>query len=307
METQLAGFRRRRRVRRGVKLSLAALLAALLFTLPVLFPRSTGRQKSVPATGVYLVDHNGRQIPLDTGTSPIDHTHLIDPSTLRYDLPESPAAPVIHTLVVPRGHTFALTLSDGTVIRVNSGSSLAYPAYFLPQRERSVELIYGELFLEVAPDEHCPFLVRTPLSDTKVLGTRFNVQVRPGEHSNITLVQGSVAVKPAGADWSSGIQLYPGENAEVSPDRISVQKVDVRNYTAWIDGYYYFDRKTVNEILEEICMVYDYRIGDPIPSQDPIRFWFDKDEDIHQVIVRLCKLAGVEVQLKGNVIVLKDN
>ncbi len=58
---------------------------------------------------------------------------------------------VYNTISVPRGSKIAsLTLSDGTVVYLNTASSLKYPVTFVGN-ERRVE-ITGEVYFEVAKD-----------------------------------------------------------------------------------------------------------------------------------------------------------
>ena len=52
-------------------------------------------------------------------------------------------------LFLPRGGEYRLVLSDGTSVRLNSGSILRYPVSF-SGKERTVELS-GEAFLKLPP------------------------------------------------------------------------------------------------------------------------------------------------------------
>ena len=49
---------------------------------------------------------------------------------------------------IPYGQTFTVTLSDGTKVSMNAGSSLKYPVQFIDGHNREVAL-EGEAFFEV--------------------------------------------------------------------------------------------------------------------------------------------------------------
>ncbi|MCD8185702.1 MAG: FecR family protein [Rikenellaceae bacterium] len=307
VERRLTAFRRQRKSEktRRLRLGAAAGLTGMAIALTLLTqPRPTAVHFS-GMHSVYVVDDSGNRIELEQIPRIIGHTELIGDHTLQYNLPENLAVPARYTLVVPEENDFRLSLSDGTVVHIRAGSNLEYPAYFLPDADRGVEIHYGEFFLEVARDDSSPFVVSTPVSVTQVLGTRFRVRSHPDRPSQITLVQGSVRVKNREQDWSGGVRLTPGQNATVTGEQITVGQVDILDYISWVEGYYYFDRKTVKEILDRICSDYGYRLEGTITNQDPIRFWFEKSEDIEQVIFQLCELAHVEVEITDNLIVVR--
>ena len=79
-----------------------------------------------------------------------------------------------HTLRVPKGAEYKLTLNDGTVVWLNSESELRYPTSFVGEK-REVFLT-GEGYFSVAYDEKQPFIVVSSDIYTKVYGTEFNVR-----------------------------------------------------------------------------------------------------------------------------------
>ena len=104
---------------------------------------------------------------------------------------------VFNKVTVPRGGEFKLTLSDGTVVHLNSETVLSYPVRFAGDT-REVEL-HGEAYFEVAKDAARPFIVKTSHYNIEVLGTRFNVADYDNDMSvHTTLVEGKVAVSGPG-------------------------------------------------------------------------------------------------------------
>ncbi|RAK01992.1 FecR family protein [Larkinella arboricola] len=86
-----------------------------------------------------------------------------------------------------------LVLSDQSVVTLQPGSTLRYPATFASEK-REVTLI-GEAFFEVEKNPHQPFLVYSHDLITKVLGTSFRIKANPGDRNVQVAVQtGRVSV-----------------------------------------------------------------------------------------------------------------
>lgn len=130
--------------------------------------------------------------------------------TLYFTLPETEKTPEINwlTFSTKPGVKSSVTLSDGSVVRLNAGSSIRYVQNFVGET-REVYLD-GEAFFEVAHDTIKPFIVHTKDISTKALGTSFNIHAGAGEKIAISLVTGKVEVKsqqvPEFLDY-----LIPGE------------------------------------------------------------------------------------------------
>ncbi len=105
-----------------------------------------------------------------------------------------------NTLHNPYGSKVAaITLSDGSKIWLNAGTTLSFPVAF-SGNERKVT-IDGEAYFDIAPNNTKPFKVMKKDLEIQVLGTRFNVHAYDEEkHQAVTLLQGSVKVmKGAGS------------------------------------------------------------------------------------------------------------
>ena len=90
-------------------------------------------------------------------------------------------------ITVPFGQMSQLTLSDGTKIWLNSGTTIRYPERFAEKRrEISVE---GEAYFEVTKLPNKPFTINTAEMKVEVLGTSFNLSAyREDATSSVTLV-----------------------------------------------------------------------------------------------------------------------
>ena len=164
--------------------------------------------------------------------------------------------PVISVLDVPRGEWYSLVLADGTRVRVNALSKLEFPLSFDGQAERRVKLS-GEAFFEVAKDGTCPFRVETRRQTITVTGTAFNVTAYADMADRTTLCEGSVEVM---TNQGKQLTLVPGQQLVVDEaGQVQVREVDVTIFTAWMDGVYYFDGKTLEEVFLELGRWFDVR------------------------------------------------
>ena len=151
---------------------------------------------------------------------------------------------VYNTLIVPYGKRSEVQLSDGTLVWLNSGSRLVYPAVFADDK-REVYL-EGEAIFEVTHDRQRPFKVLSEGQEIEVLGTVFNVSSYLDEESiNTVLKSGSVRISYGERTVLSGrdkLRILPGTMASYdrSTKSISSREVDVDQYFSWRDGVLIF-------------------------------------------------------------------
>lgn len=90
------------------------------------------------------------------------------------------------------GMTTSLTLPDGTIVYLNSESSLSYPSRFNGDFRKVT--LSGEAYFEVAKDPEKKFILSTThQSQIEVLGTCFNVEAYEQNTEVITtLIEGKV-------------------------------------------------------------------------------------------------------------------
>ncbi|WP_162340748.1 FecR family protein [Cyclobacterium salsum] len=113
-----------------------------------------------------------------------------------------------------------LTLSDGSLVILNSGSELRYIKNFEKGR-REVHL-KGEAFFSVARDSMRPFIVHSRETTTIALGTSFNVKAYEGETLDVSLLTGKVAIKRDGE--AEEVRLVPGEALKIGTEKEQLEK-----------------------------------------------------------------------------------
>lgn len=168
---------------------------------------------------------------------------------------------VYHTLKVPYGKRFRLTLSDGTVASLNSGTTFRYPEQFGRNGNRNVYLT-GEAFFEVAKDQQHPFIVNANQVAIKVLGTKFNVSAYPENPTvNSTLIEGSIQMYEV-ADQSNLVLLQPNQMAtwQNNSKKMITKEVDPAFYAAWTKGELAFKDMPFSTIAKIIQRTYDVAI-----------------------------------------------
>jgi ferric-dicitrate binding protein FerR (iron transport regulator) len=229
---------------------------------------------------------------------------LIQTDSAKLEYTESIEKVETHLLSTPRGKTFEVVLGDGSKIWLNADSRLEYPSCFVG--DRRVVKLYGEAYFQISKDEKRPFIVETDGLQTIVLGTEFNVRNYKKENSHVTLIEGSVKVNNTANEYS--VVLSPGENARVMEDgSLGVQKVDVDTYIYWRDGYFYFDNRTLAEIMQDIGRWYNVNVvfDDARVMDYKLRYFCKRDEGIEKAVERLQYLKKAQVSLEGNTVYIR--
>lgn len=159
---------------------------------------------------------------------------------------------LFNTLNVPRKGTYKLILSDGSIVWLNSESSVRYPVDFKGNERRVY--VTGETFFEVAKDKNKPFRVVSGDMTVEALGTQFNVNAYQNEpFASATLVEGSVIVSK-GADK---IILKPSQQAMVTATDLKMTGADVEEVMAWKNNQFKFINTSIAAIMRQVERWYD--------------------------------------------------
>ncbi|NOY60516.1 MAG: hypothetical protein GXO75_16520, partial [Calditrichaeota bacterium] len=134
---------------------------------------------------------------------------------------------------VPNGRRASVTLSDGSVVKINSGSTLRFLRSF-PDSVRQI-FLNGEAFFAVQKDGR-PFIVQTANALITVLGTKFNVRSRDSL-TRVRVYRGQVKLARILND-SNFVVLTKGRESEVFADRepIPPRNIKINTLPGWING-----------------------------------------------------------------------
>ncbi len=166
-----------------------------------------------------------------------------------------------------------VTLSDGSTVWLNAGSSLRYPSVFTGTA-REVEMA-GEASFSITPNARQPFIAKTNDLQVLVLGTLFNINAY-NENIVTTLVSGKIAVSlPGGHHDLPGRQhddqqaqqipeqpLIPGQQAIYNSrtGSLTINTVDPQYTLAWQHGQLAFSNMPLSDLLQQLGRLYNYEI-----------------------------------------------
>jgi transmembrane sensor len=162
-------------------------------------------------------------------------------------------------LSTPTGQRGSFTLSDGTRVELNANTSITVQN---GRSERRVHLANGEAFFVVSKDKERPFIVDTPAGSVRVTGTIFNVLTEAASQLEVTVVEGSVQVRPddlGGVPSGGPTDLVAGgvltsENGSVSIT--TLQPADIDDALAWRRGQIVCKAMPVSEALARFAHYY---------------------------------------------------
>lgn len=203
-------------------------------------------------TGAILTLSNGKVINLDTagnglvteGFEKQDDLLTVSPDqqTVQYAILEA-----------PRGRTISAKLPDGTLVWLNSASSIRFPVSFTgASREVTVT---GESYFEVAKDPVHPFVVQTRSDRIEVLGTHFNINAYDDEDFvKTTLLEGKVKVNDKNG---REVMLVPEEQYENG----KVRRVITTDVVAWKNGFVAVRNADVKILMKQLSKWYDIQVS----------------------------------------------
>ena len=183
------------------------------------------------------------------------------------------------SLTTDHGEIQEITLPDGSMVTLNSGSTLTWPDEFSKNR---VVTLTGEALFNVTADRKHKFIVRTEELQITVHGTIFDVCDYPEDgRATVTLCKGSVAVKRS-EERVQAATLSPDQTYTYDKESgaVTVKVIDAAEATLWTGGHIYIKSQT----LEQAARMVERRFG------VNIHFLTDK----HQETVLTAKFANGE-------------
>ncbi len=208
-----------------------------------------------------------------------------------------------NSVSIPSGERFAVVLSDGTRVFLNSNSYIRYPVSFGKEsREVTLE---GRAYFDVQKSD-VPFIVTTSDMKVEVLGTSFDVESkREATSSSVILVEGSVKVL---ADGQSKI-ISPNEMLSINRihRNISVSNVDSKSMTLWKDGILVLKEQSIDSMLESLCSWYGVEIinNSTVSKREKFNGKFDR-ENIEAAMKTIALSAKVRYKIENGILIIED-
>jgi transmembrane sensor len=149
------------------------------------------------------------------------------------------------------------SLPEGSYVKLSSNSSISYTEEF-GEQNREI-FLKGEGFFSVKKSKH-PFLIQTENAEVKVTGTQFYVLA----NENVTRIY----VKEGKVNYFSknpvdaGREIARGQIGIVSKHKNAGKPVNVNPELAvdWMNGKFDYERKPLDEIINELEVYYDVKI-----------------------------------------------
>lgn len=182
----------------------------------------------------------------------------------------STISPELSRYLTRIGEQKQITLTDGTRIAMNTGTSMLVE---MDENTRRVILERGEAFFEVAKDPQRPFTVELEDHAVTVLGTRFNIRVTPTDYT-LALVEGAVALhkdhesvmpdapilsgpekRPVKADAERQYRVFAGSVVQYNQkQRLLLVQTDpgIDSYQNWRNGILRFDAVPLKTLVKEL-------------------------------------------------------
>lgn len=147
------------------------------------------------------------------------------------------------------GQWQTLQLADGSTLTLNgtSAANLHFDAW-----QRRIELLQGEILVDVAHDSTRAFIVQTPQGTLRALGTRFVVK-REGDVTVLSMLQSRVAAQSANAQQT--LEVDAGSQARMSSNSVRLAgTIDPASINeAWRRHQLVVENRPLPDVLDEIA------------------------------------------------------
>lgn len=238
----------------------------------------------------------------------------------------------LQQLTAKQGAIRKVILKDGTIVWLNSGTTLKYGNDF-GKTTRTVYL-EGEAFFEIAPgNKKVPFIVNAKNYIIRDIGTRFNLKAYTDDpFFETSVVSGEVSIenkehkdntdlnriyikqKQALRIWTksrpseNGLKALPVKNYnEIQITQFTPDKED--SYTGWKDNLLVFDGITLQEISRVLERKYNVEINISGTDLQNIKYSgsFKNVKSIEKVLAIIIENTPITYSISGDSITINRN
>ena len=211
---------------------------------------------------------------------------------------------------VPFGKKETVTLSDGTVLHLNSGSRLTYPSVF--SGDSRIVFMDGEAYLDVAKDPEHPFIIKSQSIDIKVLGTSFNFKNFAQERTaELLLMEGSVEASVSIPNDTRTVRLRPGDKMQYNRENgnLDIARFNPKGYKAFYEdnSLHFFDMEMA-DIAQELSRRFNCEIVVLDEELASRRYFsiFTNNETLDQILAVMSSDGKMRVRHSGKTIYLQS-
>ena len=212
---------------------------------------------------------------------------------------------------VPTGESSTLTLSDGTVLHLNSGSRVTYPESFSGE-ERNI-FVDGEVFAEVAKDAEHPFIINSGDTRVMVLGTTFNFKsFSTGSYVELLLLEGSVRVSVDAPQGPRDVVMSPGNMMQYDRGTgdVEVSNFSTETYkTFYEDGSLHFFNLRMQDIADDLTRHFGTKVVVTDEALARSRYFaiFTNNESLDEILASLNLGGRMTIEHRDGAVYLKTN
>lgn len=215
-----------------------------------------------------------------------------------------PQAATLLSSASPTGKLLKVTLTDGSEVWLNAGSTLSYPAAFNgPCRDVYLK---GEAFFEVATLPQQPFVVHTDTISTVVLGTSFNIKAYP-ELGNIRI---SVATGKVGVVSGGNTLATLSQDQQLTYDKPQhtwlTETKEAGSANAWKEGRIHLDGVSFDELAAILEHNFGHRLQTGRTDIRKVRFSMNiiTSHQIEDVMRIVCGMTQSRYRIREQVITI---
>ncbi len=208
------------------------------------------------------------------------------------------------TELAAKGEKKEVLLHDGSIVVLNSNSSITYPEKFGKTREVMLE---GEAYFKVHRNTQQPFIVKAGKVDVKVLGTSFNINAYDTLNTKVSVLTGKVQVTdPTGKK----VYLIKDQQAEYTEKKdFKLSQENSNDGIAWTQNTIMLKETTLGETAQILENWYNVTIQfeDKDLENLTISGKF-KDEKLENILESIAFLKQVKIDyLTKNQIIIRRN
>jgi len=193
-------------------------------------------------------------------------------------------------------------LPDSSIVSLNPNSTLTFNNNFL--RKRQV-IFDGKAFFKVRRNPDKPFVIKTSLSEVKVLGTSFCVTT-DGKDAEVIVLSGKVAFYSSQLH-SDTVYLEKGEKGlfVAQTGRLEEQINYDQNFLSWENHKLTFDKSPLPDVIRDLERLYKVKFIVKSKGIDHLNFTSEfSDTPLNEVLKEIELVLNIKSEINENTITL---
>jgi ferric-dicitrate binding protein FerR (iron transport regulator) len=194
-----------------------------------------------------------------------------------------------------------VVLADGSVITLNTNSTLQYPKQF-SNKNRTVNFT-GEAFFEIAKNPDKPFIVKSGDAEIKVLGTSFNVENKNNTSICVYVETGKVQLWD---NMDNSITLTPGEEGKLEQNKLTENLNPDKNTSSWKTKRFIYNDEYLSKVILDFNKA--YRANIVLKSEEignkRITTQELNQKSLNSALTIICKTLNLEFKTENDQIII---